>query len=283
MITSVRTNLRPRETTVSAARVGANARKREETRTARRVEVAREAASRSAGAFRQGLLAALALAAVAGGVFGLRQLALAQGWIDLRQAEIRGYRRVPVAEVMALSDLRATPLWSLDMDALRRRLEGHPWIASATVQRSYPHGLRIRVQERTPVLALPDGRWIARDGRVMDARGAFALPMVGGLKDDRKIVSDAGMPVVRAMADMATEAPALLARIEEAKVERDGSLVVRLHGFAPRVRLAPQDWKRGFARAGALEKELSTESEQIAEIDLRHGACAALRRREGGA
>lgn len=283
MITQVRTTVRASEASLSSSRVGANARKREATRTARRVEVAREAAGRSAVVFRR-VLAGVAVVVVLAGIgYGLRHLALRNGWVDLRQAEIHGYRSVPVAEVLALSNLRPEPLWGLDLDGLRRRLEGHPWIAGASIRRLYPHGLRIELRERIPVLALPDGRWIAEDGRVMDARGAFALPVVGGLRDDRKTVSDAGLPVVRALAEMARQAPTLLGRLEDLQVERDGSLVVRMRGFAPRVRLAPVDWKRGFARAGALEKELSTESQRIAEIDLRHGACAALRRREGGA
>lgn len=283
MITHVRTAPRTPEVSINSSRVGANARKREATRSARRVEVAREAASRSAVVFRRILGGAFAAVALVGVGYGLRHLALRNGWVDLRQAEVHGYRNVPVSEVMRLSSLRPEPLWGLDLDALRRRLEGHPWIAGASVRRSYPHGLQIELRERVPVLALPDGRWIAEDGRVMDARGSFALTTVGGLREDRKTVSKADLPVVRAIAEMARQAPELLGRLDDVQVERDGSLVVRLTGFAPRVRIAPQDWKRGFARAGALEKELSTESQRIAEIDLRHGACAALRRREGGA
>lgn len=282
MNTAIRSVVRSVEP--SASRLGANARKREASDSIRRAEVRREAATHVAGWARKLTFAAVAALVLLGGAFGGREVALRQGWIALRDIEVKGFSNTSVTEIVALSGVpRGRPLTAIDLGLVRASLAGHPWIRKVSVGRSFPHRLRIAIVERIPVVALPDGRWVGEDGRVMDARGIRDLPVVAGVADDERHVALAAMPLVRAMARMSRETPRLAARIRDARLETDGSIALRLDGFAPLVRLQPDDWKRGLARAGALEKELMTESERIAEIDLRHGSCAALRRREGGA
>lgn len=285
MNTAIRV-LRPSTPVESTARSrqGANARMRDATRTARRVEARKAAAGRFAAfAPRIGMLLA-ALALLAGTGLGLRWMALARGWIALRDVQITGFGTVPFHEVASVAKLPAgSPLTEIDLLAVRSRLLAHPWIASATVRRSFPHKVEIVVRTRTPAMALPDGRWVASDGRVLDVRGSWTLPVVAGVRDDRLRVESAALPAAAALAAIAVRAPRLAGRIREVAMERDGTLAVRLAGFAPSLRVRPEDWVREFARADALEKELTTEADAIVEIDLRHGSCAALRRREGGA
>lgn len=282
MSTMIRSTARSADST-TASRRGANARKREESSTVRRAEVRREAAGKAAKVGRRVALIVAAAAICVGAFHGGRTLALRQGWIELREIVVSGNRVVAVSEVVALAEVyHGESLASLDLALVRSRLAGHPWIERVSVSRSLPHGLRIEVRERQPVLALPDGRWVGSDGRIMDPRGERDLPILAGTTDGGIRVASEAMGTVEATARMVREAPGLARRIRETRLEDDGSMTVRLEGFAPLVRIRPADWKRGLARAGALEKELMTEAERIAEIDLRHGSCAALRRREGG-
>lgn len=282
MNTMIRSTVRSADAT-TASRRGANARKREESRTVRRAEVRREAAGKAAKVGRRVAWIVASLCVVLGAVQGARTLVQRQGWIELREIEVSGNRNVAVSEVVSLARaFRGESLGSIDLALVRSRLAGHPWIEGVSVSRSLPHGLRIEVRERVPVLALPDGRWVGSDGRIMDPRGDRVLPLLLGADDRGTRVAAGSMGPVEAVARMAGESPRLAARLREARLERDGSMAVRLDGFAPLVRIRPGDWKRGLARAGALERELMTEAERIAEIDLRHGSCAALRRREGG-
>lgn len=269
--------------TTTRSRVGANARKREATRTALRAEARRHVAGRFARvAPRFGLVLALA-ASCGAGFLGVRHFADVGGWIALREIEVTGFARVPPAEIASLSGAYVgASLTEIDLEAVRSRLAAHPWIARVSVRRSFPHRLRIVVRERVPALGLPDGRWASTDGRVMEARGGADPVMVAGLVEDGAWLGSRALPVAVAMDEIARRAPALRARLREAAMEKDGSLSVRLEGFAPLLRVRPEDWKRGFARAGVLEKELETEAGAIVEIDLRHGSCAALRRGEGG-
>lgn len=284
MSTTIQIARTPAPETTTGSRVGANARRREATRTAQRVEVRRAAAGRlSVVATRIGL-AALVVLGIAGATWGMGRLALQRGWIGLREIQVTGFSSVPLEEVVAIADLRGgAPLTEIDLDGLRRRLVAHPWIARATVRRSFPHRVAIVIQERVPALALPDGRWVAPDGVVLHARGSRALPIVDGAGLEHGRLSAAAMPTALAMSAIAAEAPILLRRIQSTSIGADGSLSVKLEGFPPLLRVRPEDWKREFARANLLENELGTEAEAIAEIDLRHGSCAALRRREGGA
>jgi len=283
MNTAIRTTVRTVEPP-TATRRGANARKRDESRFVRIAEVRREASTHAAGMAKKIAVATLVLVALAGTIFGGRELVLRQGWIALRDLEIKGISRTTATEIVNQSGaFRGQPLTSLDLGRVRERLASQPWIASATVVRVYPHRIRIAIVERIPALALPDGRWVGEDGRVMDARGVRSLPVVAGIVDDQHQVALKAMPMVRALARMEREAPSLLERTHDVRLESDGSLSLRLAGFSPLLRMQPGDWKKGLARAGALEKELTTEAAQIGEIDLRQGSCAALRRKEGGA
>lgn len=266
------------------SRRGANARKREATRTARRAEVRREAAGKVAtllprSAIVLGLVAVLAVVA-----FGTRHFALQRGWIGLREVQVTGFSKVRLTEVVALvGGRRDMPLTEIDLAAVRARVAAHPWIADVSVRRSFPHRLEVVLVERTPVFALPDGRWVAGDGRVMDVRGTRELPVVSGVSDDGRHVSAGAQSVAGALGELGSAAPLLFGRLRDVRVERDGTLSARLDGFAPLLRVRPGDWKKEFARAILLEKELASEADRIAEIDLRYGSCAALRRREGGA
>lgn len=282
MSTMIRSTARSAEST-TASRRGANARKRDESTTVRRAEVRREAAGKAARVGRRLGLLLLAAILLAGLFHGGRVLVLRQGWIELREIVVAGNHSVSVAEVVAGAGVfHGESLASLDLALVRSRLAGHPWIEGVSVSRSLPHGLRIVLRERQPVLALPDGRWVGADGRIMDPRGVRVLPVLAGSTDGGIRVDLGAMGTVEAAGRMLREAPRLSLRMREVRLETDGSMTVRLDGFAPSIRVRPEDWKRGLARAGALEKELMTEAERIAEIDLRHGSCAALRRREGG-
>lgn len=268
----------------SRSRRGANARKREATRTVRRAEIRREAAGKVATLLPRSaiILAIVVVLGVAG--FGARHLALGRGWIGLREIQVTGFSKVPLAEVVSLvGEHRDAPLTEIDLAVVRARLAAHPWIADVSVRRSFPHRLEIVLVERMPVFALPDGRWVAGDGRVMDARGTRELPVVSVAGDDGRRVVEAALPVATAFGELERRAPFLLRRLHDVRVERDGTLSARLDGFAPLLRVRPGDWKKEFARAILLEKELTSEADLIAEIDLRYGSCAALRRREGGA
>jgi cell division protein FtsQ len=85
---------------------------------------------------------------------------------------LAGNHHVSREEVLAAADITgATALVFLDVDEVRQRLKGHPWIADATVLKLYPGELQIGIKEREPfALWQKDGRVsvIAEDGTVLE-------------------------------------------------------------------------------------------------------------------
>lgn len=76
---------------------------------------------------------------------------------DLSKARIRQVADVPVG----------TPLARVDLDAIRRRVDAIPAVASTEVSRAWPHTVRITVTERVPVAAVERGNGLV----AVDATG----------------------------------------------------------------------------------------------------------------
>lgn len=163
--------------------------------------------------------------------------------LGVREVEVTGAGASRVAhvgpvQVRAVVDVAdGTPLARVDLDEVASRVEGLPGVASATVTRDWPRGLRVDVVERRPVAALQvDGQW-----RAMDATGAIfgsyeqpprAMPQV--VADDvepaqqHSALSEAGSV-------LATLEPSIAARLDSVEVASrdDISLVL---GSGERVR-----------------------------------------------
>jgi cell division protein FtsQ len=271
-----------REGSTASRRLGTNARLREQTLTARRAEVRGQILEKAGSLGTRLGLVALALVVVASaGWYGWKSFT-ASRFASLADIEVKGMVRMGASDVAVISGLKAgKPLAKLDLDALRRKLEADPWIADAKVSRSWPRRVSIELVERVPVARLGTGRWVAVDGVLLSPRGSEVFPLlVGqGYKDGR-------IPMKRAAESLAgllqMERSGWISRIEQVALVPDGSMELRLSGIAPKVLVASGDWKRSFARVGALRAELGDELSLFSAIDLRHGSCAALRRADGG-
>lgn len=264
-------------------RLGINARKHEQTQSVRRAEKREHILEKatSVGARIAASILAILLV-VATGWYGWKKFAASE-FASLAKIELSGIHRLPADQVAVVSGLKSgSPLAGLDLDAVRKRLESEPWIADARVSRRWPRRVRIELVERIPVARLGSGDWISSDGVVLPRRGQDLFPLlVGqGYKGGR-------IPMRRAVESLSMlhqmELAGWTSRIAQISLVPDGSMELRLSGLTPRILVASTDWKRALARVGALQQELGEEISLFSEIDLRHGACAALRRANGGA
>jgi len=96
----------------------------------------------------------------------------------VRHEEVSGNRLVPAAEIVSAADVRlGTPLVSVDTAAAASRVEQIDQVLTATVTRSWPDAIVITVHERTPALAVPDGRGYALiDGHGVTVRWSARRP-----------------------------------------------------------------------------------------------------------
>lgn len=75
--------------------------------------------------------------------------------LDVDTIRVTGTKRVDVRTVLAIAGVeRGQPLVTVDVDAVRRRLDKVAAIKRVTVRRAWPSGLDITVVERVPVVAV---------------------------------------------------------------------------------------------------------------------------------
>ena len=114
----------------------------------RRIEVRREEGRRR---LRRLLIALGALAALA-----LVWAFTYSSFLDVDHVVVSGQAHTTEAEVRAAANIgRGQPMVYLDAAGAERRVEALPWVASASVHRSYPGTVHVDVVERVPVVAQP--------------------------------------------------------------------------------------------------------------------------------
>ncbi|MFE8943423.1 cell division protein FtsQ/DivIB [Streptomyces sp. NPDC007856] len=102
------------------------------------------------------ILAALAVLLGAGGIWVL----YGSSWLRVRHVSVSGTRVLIPAEVLDAADVPVgAPMISVDTDGIEARLRRKlPRIDTVDVVRSWPHGIGLKVTERTPVLIVRKDR-----------------------------------------------------------------------------------------------------------------------------
>ncbi|MFD9464687.1 cell division protein FtsQ/DivIB [Streptomyces sp. NPDC060027] len=136
-------------------------------------------------------------------------------WLRVERVSTSGTRVLTAGQVEEAADVPVgSPLISVDTEAIEERLRQKlPRIDSVDVVRSWPHGIGLKVTERTPVLMIEKGAKFVE----VDAKGVrFAT------------VSDApkGVPVL----EVAVSRPAVLRRFPADRLVREA---VRIAGDIP--------------------------------------------------
>jgi cell division protein FtsQ len=112
----------------------------------------------------------------------------------------------------ALSSLEGRSLLSLNQGVVERRLAGLPDVARVTVNRDFPHTLRLLVAPAHSIAVLRRGSsaWIvSSDGEVIRAAGLFAAPKLPRIWVPRATSIDTGAPLEDADAARAVHALAV--------------------------------------------------------------------------
>jgi cell division protein FtsQ len=98
---------------------------------------------------------------------------LGSGLFAISTVDVEGavYSRGSTLDAV-VDDLRGSNVLRVDTEAAERSLEAIPWVDDARVTTDFPHGARIEIRERRPMIAYQatDGRFrvLDRNGRVLD-------------------------------------------------------------------------------------------------------------------
>ncbi len=161
---------------------------------------------------------------------------------------------------------------TLDMRALQRGLEEHPWISSVRARREWPNGLYLHLDEEAPIARWRAGEFLNGHGEVLPGVSADdfkELPELVGPENSEVEV----MAAYRALA-------ARLAR-DDLRIERlaqdDEGLSLRLAGDTELL-LGRVDTDARLERFLALwRKGLAARRDELARVDARYGNGVAVR------
>ena len=222
------------------------------------------------------------IAAVSGAAWQLS----ANGWIDTRmnalgasvveisaKAGLRvddvvlsGRQNADAAEILAALDIeRGSPIFAVDMNAARDRIESLGWVRSAEIARRLPDIVFVRVVERQPLAIWQnDGRaaLVDRFGKTIQRSGldAFAqLPL---------IVGDGAPAHAAQLIDLLQTYPAVAQAIEAAVRVSGRRWNLRLRNGID-VRLPEQNISAALTRLDDFQREHALLDRDVVAVDLR--------------
>ena len=198
----------------------------------------------------------------------------ARAGFRVRDVQAIGRVRTTRDEVRnAVGAVRGTPIFAVDIRAVRARVEALPWVQEAEVERALPDILFVRLIERETLAVWDRGQ----DFAVVDKAGR---PIAGA---DPRVHAD--LPVIRG--DGAAEAaPAILAILQK---ERDLSHRVtgltyvsgrrwNVHlDWRIEIKLPEEGAEAAWARIAQIDRERQLLDGDIAQIDMRFDGRMVLR------
>ncbi len=223
---------------------------------------------------RRGAPAALAAGVGAGAIWGGLQLGRLLPVFQVEQVGVEGTRHLTKEQVRAAAGVEgAVSVWE-DRARMAARLEDHPMVRSARVERALPATLVIRIEEAAPVglVASPVVMAVDRRGDVLPldpTEPILDLPVlrvVGSLA-----TASWGMRVLaRDVGHLADVAPEVFAVLAEARLDdREATLLLGDSGLA--VRYRPPISQRRLRDAIIAINDASSRMPDrgVREVDLR--------------
>lgn len=140
-------------------------------------------------------------------------------WLRVERVSVSGTRVLTPAQVREAADVPVgVPLISVDIDAIEARLRRKlPRIDVVDVVRSWPHGIGLKVAERTPVLVVQKG-------------GKFVEVDKEGVRFATVSEAPKGVPALELTVSRSSSAAASLRRFGEGRLVREA---VRVAGAIP--------------------------------------------------
>ena len=203
--------------------------------------------------------------------------------LSVASVVVRGISIVKASEIMTLARVvRGEPLFDVDLAAVKRRLEQHPYVSSASVQRDTPDRITIVITEREPIaIVLADRSWyLDSAGVVMPAvrsEHVFDLPVITGAIPAVECVPGKRIsaPLVREALDVLNTARTIgddtFRRISEIHVPAQGELTLYTAEYGIPVLLNGGDAGDGLLKLDGFWKGVVSQygAQGLQYVDLR--------------
>lgn len=131
---------------------------------------------------------------LASGALLTAQMLLESGYFGVEQIRVEQQVRVSEGDILDASDIEiGDSLFDLELHMIGRKIEEHPWIARAEVERAFPDQVVIRVVEREPraIIDLDYLYYVDKSGdvfKMLEAGDELDYPVITGI--DRQYLLD---------------------------------------------------------------------------------------------
>ncbi len=181
----------------------------------------------------------------------------------VHNVEVSGYRYVQPQDV--LERLRVdttTSVWT-DLSELEHRVEMHPQIKSATVERDLPGTLVVRVTENPPIAYVTTSQGL----RAVDKDGRFLPIDPSRIAIDLPVLARADTALLHLLADVRSVSPALFGEISD--IRRTGGTDIALTLHSAQVRALAGISAQRLTDILPVEADLARRKARVTELDLR--------------
>ncbi len=219
----------------------------------------------------------------------LRDFVLESPYFSVREIQVRGIDKVSGDQVVAMAGLRrGMSIWSIDLEAIEKKISRHPWVRRVAVRREFPRRVIIDVEERTPkaIVALRKLYYVDADGMVFKEVGPgenVKFPLLTGLRAEQFAAPD---PTTRKriqdalrLSEMMVQRSHSLSEIHFAKPDR---LVVYTTAYPIALHMGWGNWEEKLLRMERLLELWKGNEERLASLDMsfRDQVVARLRKVE---
>ncbi len=193
----------------------------------------------------------LCLGALSLGLISGYQFLSSSQWLRVRNIVVTGVGDSMRDAVINLSGITDDDsLLSVDVAAVKRTIEEHPWIKTASVARSFPHTLHIEVQNEEPIAVVVLDRMclMDREGvlfKDVEKNDPVDFPTITGLSVGDEGLSGDLKRVASLLTAYSLASAALPEReLSEVHVEKDGALSVYFNELPFKVSFGRGDFFR---------------------------------------
>ena len=205
----------------------------------------------------------LCLGALSVGLISGYQFLSSAQWLRVQSIVVSGVEDSMRGSVVRLSGITAEDsLLSVDIAAVQRNIEEHPWIKAASVTRRFPHTLHIEVRHEEPIAVVLLDRMCLMNGegvlfKDVDENDPIDFPVITGLSAGDGDVSEHLRRVASFLTTYALASAAVPARqLSEIHVEHDGALSVYFKKLPFKACFGRGDFARKIDSLGLIIKHL---------------------------
>ena len=216
---------------------------------------------------------------LASGALLTAQMLLESGYFGVNQIRVEQQIRVSEGDILDASDINiGDSLFDLELHMIGRKIEEHPWIAKAEVERSFPDQVVIRVVERQAraIIDLDYLYYVDRSGvvfKMLESGDELDYPVITGI--DRQYLLDHPNRTQESL-DLALS---LMDQLEKRQLfnlddvseihfdQHDGLIIHTRIGGVP-VRMGKQNFYAKLNRLEAIYEDLEPRLLALKYIDL---------------